>query len=222
MHRTFRTTVPGRRPIIAILAVAGALAGCATASSSKPPTTTTEAALPTTSTLPCVAQPSHTTVGGAQMTVDPGTCLRGGQVVTVTGSGLKPNSPGGLSECNSTSDQPTISVEGSQVPVSCTNPLAQAVTTSPTGTLATTFTIITGYSGPPSSGTDSAGKSAMTDAESYPCPPTTAQGSTGATCTIAFGDAGGDQLSANIGFVANAKATVTTPGSTLTPSVPIG
>lgn len=201
--------------LMAALAVSAALTGCATS------TPTKKVAVPTsTTTVPCTAQPSQTSVGTAQMTVDPGTCLTGGQIVTITGSGLKPNSPGGISECNNEGNQPTITVEGSQVPVSCTNPLADTVSTSSTGTLNATFKIVTGYTGPPSTGTDSAGASALKNALRFPCPPTAAQAASGAKCIIAFGDAGGDQLSTNIGFVAHVKPTATKPGMNITPSIP--
>lgn len=204
--------------LIVVLVGSAGLSACGTTTSSKPKP---KAAPSTTSTAPCTPVPSHASQGAAQLTVDPGTCLTGGQVVTITGSGLKPNSQGGLAQCNSAS-QPTVTVAGSQVPVSCTNPLAQAVMTTSTGTLAATFTIITGFTGPPASGTDSVGRSALTDARDYPCPPTASQAAAGASCTLAFGDAGGDQLSANLSFEPHVKPTATEPGSTLTTSIPIG
>lgn len=198
------------------MAVITVLSACGTS------VTTPRASTSTTTTVPCVAQSTHGTAGTAELTVDPGTCLQGGEIVTITGSGLKPNSPGGIAECNGASGEPTISVEGSQVPVGCTNPLAQTATTSSTGTLDATFSIITGITGPPASGTDSAGKSALSDAGNYPCPPTAAQSASGVTCSIAFGDASGDQLSVSISFVPNVKPTATKAGSTLSPSVPLG
>jgi hypothetical protein len=204
--------------VIAALLTSASLAGCAGPSKPSARSTTSSAPTSSTTTTPCVAQPSHTTVGTAQMTINPGTCLKGGEVVTITGSGLKLNSPGGIAECNSAGNQPTITVAGSQVPVSCTNPLAQTASTSAMGTLDTTFKVVTGYTGPPATGKDSAGTSALTAALSFPCPPTAAQTASGASCTIAFGDAGGDQLSANIGFVPNVKPTSTEPGSNITPS----
>jgi hypothetical protein len=169
----------------------------------------------------CVAQPSHGTQGAAVVTVTPGTCLQGGQIVTITGSGLKPNSPGGIAECNGANNEPTVAVAGSQVPVGCSNPLAQTVSTSESGSLNATFAIITGIPGPPASGTDTANRSSMTDAPAYPCPPTAAQSAT-ATCNIAFGDASGDEVSVPISFVPNVKPTATKPGSTLSPSLPLG
>lgn len=208
--------------MVVALGLSAALAGCSSSHPTKKATTTTsthKVAVSTSTTVPCMAQPSTATAGNAQMKVDPGTCLTGGETVTITGSGLKSNSPGGISECNDAANQPTIAVEGSQVPVSCTSPLDQIVSTSSTGTLNTTFKIVTGYPGPPSLGTDSAGTSALKAALSFPCPPTPAQAASGATCTIAFGDAGGDQLSADIGFAPDVKATATRPGTHITPSL---
>lgn len=175
-----------------------ALAACGSSTESSGPTTTTSAS-PTTSAA-CEPHPAKASSGATTMTVTPGTCLRNGTTVTITGSGFAPNSPGGLAECSGASGQPTISVAGSQVPVSCTNPLAQPVSTASTGALATTFTIATGVVGPPAQGADSTGGQASASARSYPCPPTSAQAAAGATCTISFGNAAGDQVSVPIEF----------------------
>lgn len=226
MHHSWHWSTPRQRwtvgAVIAAFLMCASLASCSSSTPSKSTakSTTTSAArhVSSTTTTPCVAQPSHVTAGTAQMTVDPGTCLKGGEVVAISGIGLKPNSPGGLAECNSAGSQPTITVAGNQVPVSCTNPLAQIVSTSSTGTLDATFKIVTGYTGPPAIGNDSTGAPALKAALSFPCPPTAAQAASGATCTIAFGDAGGDQLSATIGFVPHVKPTATRPGTNITPS----
>ncbi|GEM_PF-2260951 len=172
--------------------------------------------------LVCHPRPVQETQGSIRITVSPGTCLRGREVVTVTGSGFHPNSPGGIAECNSASAQPTVPVQGSAVPVSCTNPLAAPATSASSGTLETTFSVVTGITGPPARGTDSAGAAATKDAPRYPCPPTAAQRAAGATCTIAFGDAAGDQVSVAISFVPGVKRSSTKPGSTLSPSIPFG
>ncbi len=206
---------------LAVLAAAALLAACGASKPTSAPTTSSVATT-TSTTVPCHGQPSQGSQGTATVTVTPGTCLKGRQVVTITGSGLKPNSPGGISECNGTSQQPTVSVEGSQVPVGCTNPLAQTVMTSSTGTLEATFPIVTGITGPPASAADSAGRPSLKDAPAYPCPPTSAQAASGVTCNIAFGDAGGDQVSVTISFVPNAKPSATKAGRTLSPSVPLG
>ncbi|HUI02251.1 MAG TPA: hypothetical protein VLZ77_01835 [Acidimicrobiales bacterium] len=191
------------------------------ASPSSHPTSASRASTSTSTTVPCAARPSHGSQGSATITVTPGTCLQGGQTVTITGSGLKPNSPGGIAQCNGADGEPTVAVAGNQVPVGCSNPLAQTVSTSESGSLDATFPIITGIPGPPATGTDTAGRSAMTDAPGYPCPPTAAQSAT-TTCNIAFGDASGDQVSIPISFAPDVKPTATKPGSTLSPSVPIG
>jgi hypothetical protein len=156
------------------------------------------------------------------LTVDPGTCLKGGETVTIRGTGFAPNSPGGLAECNGADGEPTVTVEGNQVPVSCTNPLAQVVMTSSDGSLSADFTVITGITGPPASGTDNVGKQAMKDATGYPCPPTTAQAAAGDHCNINFGDASGNQVSVPIGFVPNTPPTSTKSGSTLSSSSQLG
>ncbi len=215
-------TVPGRPLAIALtLLVVGVtpLAGCGGSSSSTPPST--KAPTTTTTTIPCAAHPSKGTEGKAQVTVNPGTCLKGGETVTIAGSGLASDSPGGLAECNSAAGQPTVTVAGSQVPVSCTDPLAQSVETSGRS-LDAEFTVITGITGPPASGTDSAGKPSMRAAVAYPCPPTPAQAAAGATCNINFGDAGGNQVSVPIGFVAHVRPTSLKPGGTLHSSSALG
>ena len=58
--------------------------------------------------------------------------------------------------------------------------------------------MVVGTTGPPTTGTDSAGKPGSTDAAAYPCPPTPAQ--TADTCVIAVGDIGGDKVVVPIAF----------------------
>ncbi len=158
-------------------------------------------------------------MGNATLTVTPDTCLNGNDKVSVSGVGLKPDSPGSVIECNGAPNQPTISVAGNPVPISCTNPLKTLVTTSASGDITFTFTIVTGFAGPPAPGLDSAGHDAATDAGGYPCPPTTAQAAAGGSCVIAFGDLAGDQLSVPIAFVANVQPTQTSPATaSATPS----
>lgn len=200
------------------------LAACGTGS---PSTSSSSTAKPSgttapTTTVPCAAQPSTTTEKTVHATVNPGTCLKRNETVTVIGSGLTANSLGGMAECNDANGQPTVTVAGSQVPVSCTDPVAQPVTTSSDGSLNATFVIITGFTGPPASGTDSAHTQALNEAKNYPCPPTAVQVAAGATCNIAFGDANGDQVSIPISFVPNVAPTSTKPGSTLSPSSELG
>jgi len=203
---------------VAMLMGVTMLASCGGSTTSKAPSSTaptTTSSAPTTSTAPCDAKAASVTAGALQLTVDPGTCLRGNQTITVRVTGAVPNSPGGVTECNMAAGVPTVSVQGNQVPVGCTNPLAVFVNTSADKTVSTTFKIITGITGPPASGTDSAGNKAMVDASKYPCPPTPAQIATGDQCTISFGDAGGDQITVPISFAPNTPLTSTKPGSTL-------
>jgi hypothetical protein len=170
------------------------------------------------------------TAGAAgTLTVTPTMGLAGGDTVTVTGSGFTASSTGGILECNDDPGQPTIQLAGNAVPVSCTSPLTKLVTTTTSGGLPTTsFTIVQGTVGPPTSGTDSSGGSAATDAANYPCPPTTAQVTAGDSCVIAFGDQAGDQATQDIAFsggggggtTTTTTTTTTTQPSTTTTSVP--
>jgi hypothetical protein len=137
--------------------------------------------------------------------VSPNTGLTNGEMVIVSGSGFTASSVGAITECNNDPSQPTITDAGMQVPVSCSNPLAKLVETSSTGTLsATTFPVVEGTVGPPTTGTDSSGGSAATDAESYPCPPTQAQINAGVVCMLTYGDDSGDTASHTITFAGQA------------------
>ncbi len=196
-----------------------------TTTASTTTTTTTAGSTTTTSTtVPCNAK-STTSTGPPSLTANPGTCLNGGTVVTLTGSGFDDTSPGTVLECNNDASQPTVALPSpvsENVPVSCSSiNLSKLVTTSATGTLSTTFTVIAGTTGPscgaagdaiatcPS--TDSTGGSPAADAAKYPCPPTTAQIAAGASCTLSFGDLGGKQGTVAISFVP-----APTPASTTT------
>jgi hypothetical protein len=89
-----------------------------------------------------------------------------------------------------------------------------------------TFTIASGTTGPPCGvaaylaatcpATDSAGQTPSADAANYHCPPTAAQIAAGASCVLAFGDAGGKQGTVNISFVPapTPAAPVTAPAAT--------
>ena len=138
------------------------------------------------------------------ITVTPSTGLKGGQNVTITGSGFDDSSIGNVLECNDAPGQPTVALPSpvsSSVSVSC-NPIGYAhlVTTSATGALDGTFTILQGTVGPPCGATgiitkcptDSAKHAAATDAALYPCPPTAAQQAAGDVCQLSYGDAGGE------------------------------
>ena len=121
MSRTGRADRGRRFAIKLTLVIAGmtlvAACGTGTPSASSSSTTKTSATTTPTTTVPCTSRPSMTTEKGAQVTVNPGTCLKGHETVTVVGSGLTPNSPGGLAECNDASGQPTVTVASNQVPV---------------------------------------------------------------------------------------------------------
>ena len=159
------------------------------------------------------------------ITVTPNTGLSNGQKVTVSASGLKPNSDGAIVECNGLDAQPEVQIiPGDSAPVSCSSPFAHTLETSKTGTIPTTsFTVVSGVVGPPIAGTDTNHVSAATDAALFPCPPTAAQIAAGDFCTISFGDQANDQVSQNIVFAGQASSsststTTTTPSTTSTPS----
>ena len=188
--------------------------GTTTTTTSAGTTTTTSASGTTTTTVPCTAKSTMSTAAGPSLTADPGTCLNGGSVVTVTGSGFDNGSAGAILECNNATSQPTVALGSpinQSVPVSCTGiEAAGLITTTSSGAISTKFTIAAGTTGPPCGGsyliskcpaTDSTGGSPTTDAAKYPCPPTAAQLAAGVSCALAFGDAGGKQATVDIAFV---------------------
>ena len=201
----------GRTSLLAAsLLAAGALLAACSSSAAKPhsapapvpkkgTTTTTTVAV---SSSQCVSKATSAKSKKATMTVTPGTCLKNGQVVKVTGTGFAAGSYGGLAECSSSNSQPTVPLAGNKVPVSCSDPLSRTATTSASGKLNATFVVKTGVIGPPAKATDSAGHSAAVDARSYPCPPTAKQKAAGLTCGISFGDAAGNQVTVPISFAA--------------------
>jgi hypothetical protein len=155
-----------------------------------------------TTTLPCEAE--AVTAGAAgdseSLTIDPGTCLVDGTMTTITGAGFSSDVPGTAVECNDDPNQPTVTVSGAIVPVSCTNALAYppgVIETSDNGAVGPTqYSVVEGTVGPPcapssctgSAATDSTGGNPSTDAAAYPCPPTPAQEAAGDTCAITFSD----------------------------------
>ena len=160
------------------------------------------------------------------------TSVSGGESVTVTGSGLTASSPGNVLECNNSPTQPTVDLGAPinhVVDVGCSAPsLSQVVTTSDTGTLSSSYTIVQGTVGPPCGAapaavacppTDSSGQSPQTDAADYPCPPTPAQDAAGVTCTLTYGDAAGDSASGVILFSGSQPPTPT-PTSAPVPAAP--
>ena len=151
------------------------------------------------------------------LAVAPSSGLTNGQSVVVSGSGFAANSTGAVIECNNASLQPTVTVLGNAVPVSCTNPLSGIKTTSSGGDLgSSSFTVATGVVGPPGAGTDTGGNSAATDAANFPCPPTAAQITAGDSCVIAFGDQAGDQVTFPISFSTSSITTTSTTGTSST------
>lgn len=151
--------------------------------------------------------------------VNPSTNLNSEQTINVLAQGLANSAVGSILECNNSPNQPTITVAGNQVPVSCTNPLAALETVSSTGTLpSTSFEVHTGTVGPPATGTDSNGVDATTDAAKFPCPPTAAQIAAGDSCDITFGDNGGDDVITDITFAGQAAPSTTPSTTTNTPS----
>jgi Neocarzinostatin family len=131
--------------------------------------------------------------------LSPSTGLIGGATTEITGTNYLPYQLAGALECNDDPNQPTVEYEGAAaVSVSCATP--QLVETGPTGTFSLQYRVTQGVTGPPSSGTDSAGKPASVDAAAYPCPPTTAQQLAGDVCQIAVGDQAGDVARVPISF----------------------
>ena len=151
----------------------------------------------------------------ASIQVSPDVGLTAGTNVSVTGTEFDASSAGGIAECNNDPGQPTVSVLGNNVPVSCTNPLNNLHSTDANGSLSATIAIVTGITGPPGTGTDSSGGDAATDAASYPCPPTQAQIDAGDSCVISFGDQGGAAATNRISFSSSTTPT-TGPGTTST------
>jgi hypothetical protein len=154
-----------------------------------PGATTTSTSSTTTTTQPCKAESktASASTGRGTVTVDPATCLVNGTVVSVKATGLTPHDSGSVLECNTDKSQPTMTVLGAKIPVSCSAALAKIFSTG-SGSYSTTFTAVEGTPGPPTTGNDSTGKSGAADAALYPCPPTAAEISKGDGCVIAVGD----------------------------------
>jgi hypothetical protein len=144
--------------------------------------------------------------------------LTKGQGLFASGTGFAPNATGTVVECNMTSGEPTMTVTGfnTPLPVGCSTATPSGGTTG-TGQLFTTnFTALTGVIGPPAQGTDSAGNSATTDANNYPCPPF--DGTTGQTCAIGWVDNKGGFVFDTVTF--SPPTTPTTTPSTTAPCTP--
>ncbi len=174
------------------------------------------------------------------LTINPSTGLTGGESVSVTGTGFTPSSIGNILECNNASNEPTVALPSpvsSAVSVGCSAiSYSRLVSTSSSGTISTSYSIIQGTVGPPCGlstdvittcpSTDDEGYSPAADAARYPCPPTAAQQAAGVTCVLNYGDQAGDSAS---GIIAFQGESTTTPGTPLTvayelycPGTPVG
>lgn len=163
-------------------------------------------------TAPCTPQPV-TMLGPPSLTATPGTCLSGGTVIALTGTGFAPTSLGEILQCNDDPSQPTVFLSGpinEAFPVSCTGvSISHAVETHADGSLATTWTAISGTTGPPcgepgdlaaTCPSDSSGGNTPADAADYPCPPTPAQLAIGVSCTLSFGSGSPKMQTVDISF----------------------
>src|SRR5580700_6088213 len=145
------------------------------------------------------------------------------QKVFVRGSGFSHSSAGGLMECSSSPEQPTVQVMNKHfdlgnVPISCTKP--EAVKTGTTGHLPTLthFVLRSGVLGPPIGEIDSAGNPSTTDAQSFPCPPTSAQEGVGGQCELLFINSTGQSAVAPINFSFESTTTSTIISTTSSPT----
>jgi hypothetical protein len=179
-------------------------------------TTTTTTSSTTTTTLPCDGQPATASSDGVTMTVTPGTCLIGGAVVALSGSGFDPSSAGIPRECNDDPSQPTVTlnVAGTALtlPVSCSGfAISHLIETTSSGDIPSgaRFTVIDGTPGPPCGmagdldaicPVDSSGGNAAADAANYPCPPTPDQLAQGISCSLAFSDSVGKGQTVDLSF----------------------
>jgi hypothetical protein len=212
--------------------------------STTPNTTTTSST--TTTTAPCNASNGQITApitgvttgsgtatvdqpGGAAPTSNPqaATCLLGGDVVQVAATGTSVGNGGAASilECNTDPSQPTVKFLSSQIPVSCTDVTKYLIAMTSNSFPSTAFTIVQGVTGPPTTGIDTAGNQATTDAQNYQCPPTAAElaADPSDACVIAVGTAYAsgtpkttDQLPVPISFNQNELSSGTTSNNAAT------
>jgi hypothetical protein len=162
----------------------------------------------TSTTVPCQPAPNTVTIGdGATLTVDPATCLTAGMSVNVTGTGFTPKATGAVAECSLAAGQPTVSLAGNNIPVSCSTLTNGLETVTPAGDVSAKFTVIVGTTGPPVAGlNDSSGGPAATDAAKYQCP---SDPTTGTGCDIQFGDGATQNVQVPVTFVPNNPGTTT-------------
>ena len=107
----------------------------------------------------------------AVLMVSPSTGLTNGQSVNVTASGFAASSPGAVLECNNDAWSTNRFRPRQQRSGVVHQPLAHPAHADASGNLATTFSIVTGVTGPPGAGTDSGGNPAATDAANTPARP---------------------------------------------------
>jgi hypothetical protein len=138
----------------------------------------------------------------------PSSGLLNGQEVKLSGSGFPLYSVGDVFECNETPGEPTVVFDDSPVPVGCSSPYDDGGwtidpgfgSTDQNGDLQGSITVRTGALGPPTTGTDSTGGDAASDSLRYPCPPTPAEVSLGASCGLMFLDDAGEVATTPIDF----------------------
>ncbi len=141
-------------------------------------------------------------VGGAVVQASPSTGLVNQQTVWVTGSGFAPGAAGLVVECNLDPGQPTVTFGTTTLPVGCTALGAGAFTVGPDGTVNLRyFRVSTGNLGALLTGPDSSGRSAASDAASYPCPPTPAQQAVNISCGITVSDATGTVVTVPVSLI---------------------
>jgi hypothetical protein len=134
----------------------------------------------------------------------PSTGLAADAIVTLTGSGFTPFSPGIVSECNVTPGEPTVAYADPAMPVGCTSPYQQAFIppspvpspspTQPPGTFTTNA--VGGIQTSVSIREGNIGGNVQSAA--YPCPPTPAQQAIGGNCSLIVDDAAGESASQTI------------------------
>lgn len=148
--------------------------------------------------------PTTASSAATAITVSKTSGLTNGETVQVSASGFA-TGPGSIIQCNTTPGQPEYDVAGTKVPVGCTDPLAKLVIFDASGNLAATaFTVKTGTLGIAAQSAD------------YPCPPTAAQATAGATCVIAVGDVTKANAQQVITFAGAGTTTTTAPAATTT------
>ena len=136
----------------------------------------------------------------------PSTGLAADQVVSLTGSGFTPFSPGVVFECNVTAGEPTAAYSDPAMPVGCTTPTQQIFFPPPP--VPSPFPTPTGNPGTFTTNADGGLQASFTIREgniggnvqsaAYPCPPTPAQQAIGGHCSMIVDDAAGESASQTI------------------------